>query len=81
MLSLYKHGFEPQKLLYVVVPQEWHNRIGNENIDSHGNRMDSMVSEFANISTAEVIYLQRPSTITEAISHYLTLTNGLCIRE
>lgn len=57
LLHLYKHGFTPQKLLFVIVPVEWHNRIGNENLDSHGKKMDTIVSQFADLSNATLLYI------------------------
>lgn len=47
----------PQKLLFVIVPQSWRNRIGNENFDAHDHRIDNIVSEFANVSEAEILYI------------------------
>lgn len=68
-------------MLFVVIPSAWRNKIGNEHIDSYDNRLDSLISEFANVSEADLVYIQRPQTISEAISHYLTIASGVCLRE
>ena len=72
MMKLFEDDHYPQKLLWVLVPCNWKNRIGTEN----EGRTDITLAEFTALIRPEIIYVQRPSTFTQAVQNYMTIAEG-----
>lgn len=72
MMKLFEDDHYPQKLLWVLVPCNWKNRIGTEN----EGRTDITLAEFTALIRPEIIYVQRPTTFTQAIQNYMTIAEG-----
>ncbi|CAL5995741.1 Conserved_hypothetical protein [Hexamita inflata] len=84
--KLYLNGFKPSHILWLLVPLQWKNFIGTENIDSKSQRIDCQLTKFSILSKPEILYIQRPQTIQSSITHYsmigtgMLLDNGLSIQ-
>lgn len=73
ILGLFKDDHYPQKLLWILVPCEWQQRIGIEN----SGRVDVQLAELCALAQPEIVYVQRPQSVTDAIANYMMIACGM----